>query len=207
MTKKLAIFALLFASSAALADEVPTPPTPPVPVPEDDVKEYSGVGSNVAYTRAGVVELGGSFAFNGSGDITTVSADPSIGYFLFDNIQASAILGTRVTNLDGETASRFSLVLEPSLHYPFTKTFFGFVGVGGGLATAGGNAQDFRVGGALAPRVGVKFLVGRSGLINVGARQVISFIDADTNYTPYGGNALLAFTNTFDAQVGYTVMF
>jgi hypothetical protein len=194
------------AEAAALQEE--TPPAPPRPPGiDEDADEYAGVGGRHAYSEAGVVELGGSLSVSGGGDAMSLAADPFIGYFLWDNLQASMIVGTRVSNIGGNTATRFSVVLEPSFHYPFNRYVFGFAGIGVGMASANPAIDDTTFGTAIAPRAGVQFLVGRSGLVNVGVRQVLTFVDADDSIDPYQGRTVLAFTNSFDGQVGYTVMF
>jgi hypothetical protein len=53
----------------------------------------------------------------------------------------------------------------------------------------------------------VQILLGRSGLLNLGARYSAVFSDVDTRVGPLEGQAVLAFANTFDIQAGYTVMF
>jgi hypothetical protein len=193
------------AESVQTDEMPPTPPRPPSP--DEDADQYAGVGSTSAYSEAGVVELGGSLSFSGGNQSTSVAADPFIGYFLWDNLQASLIVGTRWNNNNGANSTRFSVVLEPSFHYPFSRYVFGFAGVGVGMASANPAIDDTTFGTAIAPRAGVQFLVGRSGLINVGVRQVLTFVDANDAIDPYQGRTVLAFTNSFDGQVGYTVMF
>lgn len=197
-------------SVAQAQDPVPTPPRPDLP--QEEPVEQAGVGSRYAYSRAGVIESGGSLGLSLANEYLAFTADPMIGYFLWDNIQGSAILGVQYVNVGGVSQTRVSLVFEPSFHYPFTDTFFGFIGAGIGaamvdpaLTTPEGDKVGF--GTALAPRFGVQTLVGRSGLLNLGARQVLTFVDVDTDVSSYGGQTVLAFSNVFQLQAGYTIMF
>lgn len=190
--------------------EQPDPPVPEIPDPIEDSYRYAGVGSDIAYGEAGVIEAGGSMAFSSTGLSTAFAIDPMVGYFIYDNIELSAILGARYLNVEGGSETRLSLMLEPSLHYPLTDQIFLAGGLGLGVATAspGLNANDdITVGFAMAPRIGTQFLVGRSGLLNLGARYAMTFTDAEGDVDPYQGRTVLAFVNAFEIQAGYTVMF
>jgi hypothetical protein len=190
-------------------DTKPEPPTPELPNPAEDTRNYAGVGSSVAYAERGVGEFGGSATFALTNDVVSFSADPTLGYFLYDNLQASAILGFRHLTLDDNSSNRFSLMVEPSLHVPVNDGVFWVVGVGTGLALGDDVDDDPAVeaGFVVAPRGGIQLMVGRSGLVNFGARYsaILSGVSADVE--PLEGVAVLAFANTFDVQAGYTVMF
>ena len=190
-------------------DTKPEPPTPELPNPAEDTRNYAGVGSSVSYAERGVGEFGGSATFALTNNVLSFSADPTLGYFLWDNIQASAILGFRHLTLDDESSNRFSLMVEPSVHVPINEGLFWVVGGGTGLALGDDVDDDPQVeaGWILAPRAGVQLMVGRSGLVNFGARYsaILSSVSADLDELE--GVAILAFANTFDIQAGYTVMF
>lgn len=192
-------------------DVIPEAPTPDVPNPVEDTIEYAGVGSQTAYSERGVGEFGGSASFTLSSDVLSLSADPQIGYFLWDNLQLSGILGVRHLSVEDENSNRFSLMVEPSAHIPISANDDIFWMGGLGVGAAFGNDVDrdpgLEAGFALAPRTGVQFLLGRSGLLNLGARYSAIFTDVDTNVGPVQGQAVLGFANTFDIQAGYTVMF
>lgn len=189
-------------------DPKPEPPTVDLPNPAEDTETYAGVGSGIAYAERGVGEFGGSMSVSFSPDASIVSADPSIGYFLFDNFQLSGILGVRYVNVDGADSTRFSALAEPSLHLPINDGLFwvGGLGVGGAVANAS-NFDGTQVGLALAPRTGVQLLVGRSGLLNLGVRYSAVFSEVEADLEPLEGQAVLGFRNSFDVQAGYTVMF
>lgn len=190
-------------------DAKPEAPRPDLPDIEDDTRVYAGVGSGVAYASRGTGEFGGSMSFSASPGVSTFSADPMAGYFVLDNVQLSAVLGFRRVALDGEATNRFSLLAEPSVHLPFNDGLFWVGGLGMGGALTDGLREDGGITGgfALAPRTGLQLLVGRSGILNLGARYSMVFSDIDADVNPATGQAVLAFVNTFDVQAGYTVMF
>ena len=192
-------------------DTKPEPPTPELPDPAEDTRNYAGVGSSVAYAERGVGEFGGSAAFALSNNLISLSADPMIGYYLWDNMELSGIVGVRHLTLEDDSSNRFSLTLEPSLHVPINEGVFWNVGLGNGIALGDDVDDDPQVeaGYLLAPRAGIQLMVGRSGLVNVGARYSAIFSSLDANLSPTvdQGMAVLAFANTFDIQAGYTVMF
>ena len=115
-------------------DPAPPVPTPNVPGLNGDVVEQAGVGGAVGYGRAGVLELGGAAGLTIAQDIRAVNFSPSIGWFLVDNFELSAILD--VTNLRRATSRRRCCrrLVEPSFHLPFNRSMFGFVGMGIGAA-------------------------------------------------------------------------
>ena len=195
-----------------LADTFDPDVKPEAPRPElpdaDGTEVYAGVGSGVAYSTQGTGEFGGAMSFATSPDVLSFSADPMVGYFVFDNIQLSGILGYRHVTVDDASSNRFSALVEPSLHLPITNGLFWAGGLGMGAAFTDGIVDDRFTGGvALAPRTGLQVLIGRSGLLNVGGRYSMVFSDVDTDLEPATGQATLVFANTFEIQAGYTVMF
>ncbi len=92
-------------------------------------------------------------------------------------------------------------MLEPSLHIPFTDQYFSFIGFGLGALYEEDQDTSF----ALAPRVGVKFLVGRSGLLNLTLQRLTSLDEKDSSADQEG--AVLVARNTTRLGVGYTVLF
>lgn len=192
------------------ADELPPAeedidPRPPVPVPrvgtdaEMRVIRQAGVGSDVSYARAGVLELGGSAGLTAADDLFSISVEPSIGYFFFDNIQVTAIAGLSFLSAGDEDLTIFSALLEPSFHLPFSQTVFGFIGVGAGLAYA----DDPGLGFALAPRLGAKIMVGRSGVLTPAVQLRFNTNDAvDTD----NGESGLVVDTALTFNVGYTVL-
>jgi hypothetical protein len=188
-------------------DVKPEAPTPEIPNPAEDLRTYAGVGSGIAYAERGVAEIGGSGSIALSQDLFNVSLDPSIGYFLWDNVELSGQVGVRHITLGDESSNQFSLMAEPSLHFPITDGLFWAGGIGAGVAFLDTSNTDLDMGFAFAPRTGVQLLLGRSGLLNVGGRYSMVFSDVDANIDAFDGATVLAFQNTFDIQAGYTVMF
>ncbi len=188
-------------------DVKPEAPTPQVPNPAEDVRTYAGVGSNIAYAELGVAELGGSGSISFSQDQFSLSVDPSVGYFLWDNIEISGLVGISHVSLGDESSNRYSLMAEPSVHLPINDGLFFALGAGLGVAVIDTSNTDANLGLAIAPRTGLQFLLGRSGLLNLGARYSAIFSSVDADIETVGGTTVLAFVNTFDIQAGYTIMF
>src|SRR5690606_35643523 len=78
------------------------------------IVEQAGVGGEVGYGRAGVLELGGSAGFTAAADFTSANLTPSLGWFLLDNLQISGLLGVAYIEADDQDATMFSLLVEPS---------------------------------------------------------------------------------------------
>ena len=142
-------------------DPAPPVPTPAIPGINGDVVEQAGVGGTVGYGRAGVLELGGSAGLTLAQDIRALNFSPSVGWFLVDNFELSAILDVTNIKAGNESATLWSALVEPSFHLPFNRGMFGFVGMGIGAAYQ----SDLGAGLAVAPRIGMDFLVGRSGIL------------------------------------------
>jgi hypothetical protein len=185
-------------------DAAPPVPTPNIPGINGDVVEQAGVGGTVGYARAGVLELGGAAGLTIAQDLRAVNFSPSIGWFLVDNFELSLILD--VTNLKAGTqsATLFSALAEPSFHLPFNRGMFGFVGMGIGAA------YTSEVGGgmAVAPRIGMDFLVGRSGVLRPSLSY--EYTTHDSMATLDGeGNAnvtVVAISSALRFNVGYSTM-
>ena len=171
-------------------------------LPAGGVVEQAGVGGTTAYARAGVLELGGNVGLNISSSQTTLTIAPTIGLFFADNLQISGIIGYRFANVSAGNASFSShslqVLAEPSVHIPFSRTIFGFVGVGLGLSYVDGPGAGF----ALAPRLGVNIAVGRSGILTPAAQ----FAYSTNNAVQTSAGTLLAVSASYGLNIGYTVM-
>ncbi len=181
-------------------DPIPQPPRPMVSVDEDNlVEEQAGVGSAIAYTESGVVEMGGSAGFSMNNSLTTATLSPSIGWFVADNFQVSGITNFTYADVQGDDSMSVSALVEPSYHLPFTDTVFGFAGVGAGVSYI----EDAGAGFAVQPRAGMKFLVGRSGIFTPAVNVGYSTVEADS----IGNNrTILTVEPSVGVQAGYTVM-
>ena len=58
-------------------------------------------------------EVGGSLALSTSNGLMTFSTDPTVGYFVVDNVELSGSFGLRHVSVEGENSSEFSLIGEP----------------------------------------------------------------------------------------------
>jgi hypothetical protein len=185
------------------SDADPQPPVAQPGPPVGMVVKQAGVGGQVGYGRAGVLELGGSAGFTASSDFTSINVTPSIGWFAADNLQLSGRLSFEYVSTEDsmgndQSGSITTLLVEPSYHLPFTRTAFGFVGMGFGGAYVDGPGLGF----AVAPRIGANFMVGRSGVLTPALSW--QYTTHETMDTPNG--ALLVVSSAVAANIGYTVM-
>jgi hypothetical protein len=171
------------------------------------VTNLSGVGGAEGYAQAGVLELGGSASLSLAEDFVQVGLSPSVGWFLWDNVQLSALIGLNyvsvsVTAEDGtETdtdTTLLSVLVEPSYHVRLADPIFGFVGLGLGLAFQSDPGAAFE----MAARVGINVLVGRSGIFTPAFVAVWQTTEAVA--TKEG--AVVPQDYTVGLQAGYTVM-
>ena len=186
-------------------DEQPPAPTPRVPGINADVVQQAGVGSSTGYARSGVLELGGAAGLTLAQDIRAVNFSPSIGWFLIDNFELSAILD--VTNLKagpGTNATLWSAMVEPSFHLPFNRSMFGFVGMGIGAAYV----TQLGAGLAVAPRIGMDLMIGRSGILRPSLAYEYTTHDAMAATGPDGTTevTLVAISSALRFNLGYSSM-
>jgi hypothetical protein len=185
------------------SDDDPAPPVASPGTPSGMVVKQAGIGGQVGYGRAGVLELGGSAGFTASSDFTTINITPSLGWFVADNLQLSGRLSFTYVSADdamggSEEGSITTALVEPSYHLPFNRSVFGFVGLGMGAAHVTGPGVGF----AIAPRVGANLMVGRSGILTPALSW--QYTTHETMDTPAG--ALLVVSSAVMANIGYTVM-
>lgn len=175
------------------------PPVASPGVPSGGIVSQAGVGGLIGYGRAGVLELGGSAGFTFASDYRNLTLAPSIGWFLADNLELSAILSISNIKAGDSSTTLWSAILEPSYHIPFNRSMFGFVGMGLGASHVSGLGTGF----AVAPRVGMNFMVGRSGVLTPSLSYQYTTID-----TGMGGSntTVVALTSAVQANVGYTAM-
>jgi hypothetical protein len=186
------------------ADPAPPVPSPVIPGINVDVVQQAGVGGSVGYARAGVVEVGGSAGLTLAQDIRAVNFAPSIGWFVVDNLELSAILDVTNLKAGASSATLWSALIEPSFHVPFNRTMFGFVGMGVGAAYV----SELGAGMAVAPRIGMEFLVGRSGILRPSLSYEYTTHDA-TGTVDQNGNTqvtLVAISSALRFNIGYSAM-
>jgi hypothetical protein len=189
-------------------------PIPPKIKTGDSVsmKRQAGIGSQFAYAEAGVLEVGGSINYSSTETRTDAGITPSIGYFVADNFQMSALTNFAYskakdqtdedsdaeTDVD-DTINAGSLVIEPSMHVPLNRTQFVFAGVGAGAYFAKEEDPDF----ALAPRIGFKNLTGRSGMLSVALQGVYAF---NENEAEEIDGTVITVENGAHLSFGYSVL-
>jgi hypothetical protein len=155
-----------FAAAAAIA--IPGQALPAEP------EHHEGDEQLEPYGVKGEWELGGSASLAWTSDVTTLTLGPSLGYFFKDNWEVTGTFDLVLTHANGDTTTRAVIAVEPSYHIPFRDRLFAFAGLGVGIGFDGGT--DFE----LAPRVGVNYQIGRSGIITPALKVPIIF-DGGTN--------------------------
>jgi hypothetical protein len=172
-------------------------------VPAGGIVQQAGVGSPTGYGRAGVLELGGAASFTAASDFTQVLVTPSIGWFIADNFQLSALFDIGYVSTEDASSSIASLLLEPSYHMPFNRAVFGFLGLGLGAS----RVEEYGTGFAMAPRIGANVMVGRSGVLTPSLSWQYTTHDFDTtDGDDNENNAVVAVSSALRFNVGYTVM-
>ncbi|SMF64699.1 hypothetical protein [Pseudobacteriovorax antillogorgiicola] len=206
------IAALIIATSPALAfgqnlEEAPNPPRIDGGKTVK-LKRQAGIGSRYAYAEAGVLEIGGAINFSTTDSRTDAGFTPSIGYFFSDNFQVSALTNFTYTSLDDvddensnidEDTSSGSLVIEPSLHMPLSRQQFVFAGIGAGAYFAEGEDTGF----AVAPRIGFKNLVGRSGMLSIALQGVYAAQSEDDDNS---NGTVVTVEDGANLSFGYSVL-
>ena len=181
------------------SDDDVQPPVATPGAPAGMVVKQAGVGGQVGYGRAGVLELGGSAGFTASPSFTAATLAPEVGWFVADNLELSGRVAFTHVKTDMDSGTLTTALIEPSYHLPFSRTAFGFLGVGMGAAYVSGPGIGF----AMAPRLGANLMVGRSGILTPSLSYQYTTHDA----SQVGQNAtLLVVSSALMANVGYTVM-
>lgn len=170
-------------------------------LPSGGLVRQAGVGGVVGYGRAGVLELGGSAGFTFASDYRNVNVSPTIGWFLADNLELSAILSISNIKTGDNSATLWSGLIEPSYHLPFNRSVFGFVGVGLGAS----HVSALGTGFAVAPRVGGNFMIGRSGVLTPSLSYQYTTINSDMD-TGTEDVTVVALTSAVQFNLGYTAM-
>ena len=169
-------------------------------LPGGGIVSQAGVGGVVGYGRAGVLELGGSAGFAFASDYRNINFSPTVGWFLADNFEISAILSISNIKTGDVSSTLWSALLEPSYHIPFNRTMFGFVGLGVGASHVSGLGTGF----AVAPRLGANFMVGRSGVLTPSLSYEYTTISTDMEGEE--DVTVIALTSALRLNIGYTAM-
>ena len=184
-------------------DAQPPVASPDVALPPGGVVEQAGVGGVIGYGRAGVLELGGSAGLMIAPNFRNVNIAPSIGWFVADNLELSAIFGVSNVKAGDESATLWSALIEPSYHLPFNRSTFGFMGMGIGAAYV----SELGAGLAVAPRIGANFLVGRSGVLTPSLSYEYTTHNVDSvSEGDMQDVTLVSVSSAMRFNVGYTAM-
>jgi hypothetical protein len=181
-------------SSHDTQPEVATPGAP-----AEGVVEQAGAGGTTGYGRAGVLELGGSLGLQMATNLKEYNVSPTVGWFVADNFQLSGIMNLSHVATDTDSGTIMGLLVEPSYHLPFTRTAFGFLGLGMGASYVNGLGTGF----AMAPRLGANMIVGRSGILTPSISWQYTTHDAMSSTE---NTTLVAVSSALRVNVGYTVM-
>jgi hypothetical protein len=164
------------------------------------IVKQAGIGGPVAYGRNGVVELGGSFSLLTGENYTNMLLAPTAGWFFTDNFEVSAIGQVSYTSSGQDHYTVVTALVEPSVHLPIVDNMFIFGGWGLGAAY---DTSAKKPGFAMAPRLGVNVLVGRSGILTPSATMNFSTIGAPI--TTAVGTAV-SVKSMYGLNLQYTVM-
>jgi hypothetical protein len=171
-------------------------------LPAGGLVSQAGVGGLIGYGRAGVLELGGSAGFAFASGYREMNFSPTVGYFIADNIEASAIISVANIKVDDESSTLWSALLEPSYHIPFNRSMFAFAGLGAGAAHVSGVGTGF----AVAPRVGMNLMVGRSGVLTPSLSYQYTTIDSEMEGEGDESTTVVELTSAVRFNIGYTAM-
>jgi hypothetical protein len=213
---------LVAAAVPALADDAKTaPPTPKenLPPAEDDndlappvaepstdldggsgIVTQAGIGGVVGYGRAGVLELGGSAGLMIASDFRNINVSPSIGWFFADNMEVTGILSVSNLEVGDDSATIWSALAEPSYHFPFHRSMFVFGGIGLGASYV----SELGTGLAVAPRLGLNMMIGRSSVLTPSVSYEYTTHDVDEDEMQ--NTSLVQVSSALRVNVGYTAM-
>jgi hypothetical protein len=185
---------------AAKSDNDVQPEVASPGMPSGGIISQAGVGGVVGYGRAGVLELGGSAGFAFASDYRSMSLSPTIGWFVADNLELSAILSIENIKSNDRSSTLWSALIEPSYHVPFNRSVFGFLGLGAGAA----HVSRLGTGFAVAPRLGMNLMVGRSGVLT--PSLAYQYTTIESNMTAGTDVTVVALTSAVKFNIGYTAM-
>lgn len=150
--------------------------TPAAAFAQEETKLVAGEEETPAeeYVKKDTIEVGGSIGGSWAGDVFTLTASPTVGYFIVDRVELSLSLNiTYIHTEDSVTgmsssAKNGALVLEPSYHHPLSEDMLVLAGLGIG---SGWDGDDFDF--ELIPHVGLNFITSRSSVITPSIRVPI----------------------------------
>ena len=168
------------------------------------VQQQAGAEAESAYGHMGTGEVGASAGLTLASNLRDVNISPMLGYFINDNFEVSGIVSMSNITAGNESATVWSGLVEPSLHFAMNKQMFTFVGVGVG----GAYIDTLGAALAVAPRAGFNVLIGKSGVLSPSLSYQYTMHDTMLARGADGTTnvALVAATSALRANIGYTLM-
>jgi hypothetical protein len=150
------------------------------------------------YAEAGSSELGAAFGVTIAADVRDLSGSLMIGRFVADRFELSALASIANVQAGAQSATLWSTVIEPAYHVALAPSIFGMLGMGVGVAYT----HRLGTGLTVAPRIGVRFAIGRSGVFTPAlAYAYVTHRVLD----PAADLAVDAVTRALRIQLGYAI--
>ena len=153
-SRAIAIGLVVLAPAGAHGEPAPQAPYDPPQAPPSATPR-------TGYGHAGRFELGGAGGVSVASDVRDVRVAPAIGWFVAERFELSAIASVAHLKAGAQSATLWSTLLEPSYHVALDDRTFGVLGMGIGVAYQ----RRLGTGLAVAPRIGLEFVVGRALVI------------------------------------------
>lgn len=150
------------------------------------------------YAERNVLELGGSVSIVRANAFTQIGAVPTFGWFFIDYVQISLLPSVEyVKTAKVPAKGRYAALIEASFHVHVAGPVFMFFGAGTGFVYE----RETGAGLAIAPRLGMSFLIGGSGVLKL----ALSYVYTATKRTAIEDGSTDPHTSTFALQMGCTV--
>jgi hypothetical protein len=182
----------------------PAPVTAPSTTTASPESPYDAPATPIAppppsgYGRTGSTELGAAFGVTIAADVRDLSASLAIGRFVAERFELSALASVANVKAGAQSATLWSTLVEPAYHLALAPQIFGLLGMGVGVAYT----HRLGTGLAVAPRIGVRFAVGRLGVIT----PTLSFSYVTHRaLDPVADLAATAVARALRIQLGYAI--
>jgi hypothetical protein len=113
------------------------------------------------YGAEGTMEVSASLGVGRVVDRAQIDFGPAFGWFFADRMELSGIMWFHHVERSPRARSYVTVLAEPSFHHRFNRSVLGFLGVGLGMSHVDAVGASF----AIAPRVGLKIVMGRAGVL------------------------------------------
>jgi hypothetical protein len=197
----LICIAIWRATSLAAADgqTLHTPESPyDAPPPANPVATPANPVAPPGFGHAGSSELGAAFGVTIAADVRDLSGSLTIGRFVAERFELSALASLANVKAGAQSATLWSTVIEPAYHLALAPSIAGMLGMGVGVAYT----HRLGTGLAVAPRIGVRFPVGRFGVVT----PTLSYAYVTHRaLDPVADLAANAVTRALRIQLGYAI--